>query len=175
MGYPWQCSDCIWLDTSDSSWRGFRCTKKNIYVKPDEKSCNNHFEKKQSNSSSCYLTTTMCEILGKEDNCYVLDTLRSFRDNIMKNDDTCTSLLLEYDAIGPQICEKLMQDEQKEVIAKSMLYLRIYPAIKAIKEEKYDDAIEIYKDMTDILKEKYNIKYECTKQNTINKVKKLNK
>ena len=46
MGYPWQCSDCIWLDMKDSSWRGFRCTKKGIYVNPEEKSCNNHFEKK---------------------------------------------------------------------------------------------------------------------------------
>lgn len=174
MGYPWQCSDCIWLDMKDSSWRGFRCTKKGIYVNPGEKSCNNHFEKKNESSSNCYLTTAMCEILNEKDNCYVLETLRSFRDNIMKNDENCTPLLEEYDVIGPQICKKLYQDEQKEVIARSMLYLRIYPAINAIKNEKYDDAIEIYKDMTELLKEKYNVKYECTKTTTQNKTKKLN-
>ena len=174
MGYPWQCSDCIWLDMKDSSWRGFRCTKKGIYVNPEERSCNNHFEKKNESSSTCYLTTAMCEILNEPDNCYVLETLRSFRDNVMKNDENCTPLLEEYDVIGPQICKKLYQDEQKEVIARSMLYLRIYPAINAIKNEKYDDAIEIYKDMTELLKEKYNVKYECTKTTTQHKTKKLN-
>ena len=28
MGYPWQCSDCIWLDMKDSSWRDLDVLKK---------------------------------------------------------------------------------------------------------------------------------------------------
>ena len=155
MGYPWECSDCIWLDEKDQNWRGFRCTKKHIYVKPDEKSCNNDFKNKKENN--CYLTTAMCDILRQEDHGNTLETLRNFRDTIMKNNKKYEPLLEEYDTIGPEISKKLYQDEQNKIIANSMLYLRIYQAIDNITNKNYEEAINIYKDMTETLKKIYNI------------------
>lgn len=158
MGYPWECSDCVWLDEKDQNWRGFRCTKKHIYVKPDERSCNNDFQNKKE--SNCYLTTAMCDILGQEDHGHILETLRNFRDTVMKNDPKYTPLLDEYNTIGPEISKNLYQDEQNKIIANSMLYLRIYQAIDNIKNKNYEEAINIYKDMTETLKEIYNVTSE---------------
>lgn len=148
MPYPWECSDCAWLDTNDCRWGDFYCKKNRYYVDANSPSCR-HFEKRNSSSnSSCYLTTLMCNILGYEDNCVALDSLRAFRDNYMKNDDYCNLLLDDYDIVGPMVCEHLENDSNKVRVAHVMLTEFITPAIRCIREDNYDDAIEIYKNMT---------------------------
>ena len=157
MPYPWECIDCTWLDPNDKRWGDCYCKKNRYYVDPASASCR-HFDKKSSSATSpCYLTTAMCNILGHEDDCEILNTLRGFRDNYMKNTPECLPLLEDYDTVGPIISERLHSDENRVLSANIMLYFFIGPAINCINNEDYDTAIEIYKDMTISLMEKYGL------------------
>lgn len=110
-----------------------------------------------STGSGCYLTTAMCHVLGYPDNNYYLETLRTFRDNILKQDIKYLPLLILYDQIGPQIAYNLEQDENKDIIAKTMFTKYITPAVTAIEENKTETATNIYVAMTNVLAERYNI------------------
>ena len=112
---------------------------------------------KKHSSSGCYLTTTMCNILGYPDNNYYLQTLRTFRDNILKQDIKYLPLLVLYDQIGPQIAYNLNLDENKQIIAQTMFTKYITPAVSAIEENKTETATNIYVAMTNVLAERYNI------------------
>lgn len=130
---------------------------------------------KSSSTGGCYLTTAMCNILGYEDHCYALDTLRDFRDNYMKKTPECLPLLKDYDLVGPKICEKLENDGNKKRTANIMLTEFITPAIICIKKNDYDNAIEIYKDMTLGLMDYYGFdpkELACAKEIEITKQRK---
>lgn len=118
-----------------------------------------------STGSSCYLTTVMCNILGYEDNNYYLQTLRTFRDTVLKQNVKYYPLLVTYDVIGPIIALNLSHDQNKEQIAKTMFTHYISKAVTAIEENKTSEATNIYVAMTNVLAEKYNIN---TKIITIN-------
>lgn len=130
---------------------------------------------KSSSNGGCYLTTAMCNILGYEDHCYALDTLRDFRDNYMKKTPECLPLLEDYDLIGPKISQKLEEDKNKIRTANIMLTEFITPAIICIKREDYDNAIEIYEDMTLGLMDYYGFdtkELACKKETKIKKQRK---
>ena len=46
-------------------------------------------------------------VLGYEDNCELLETLRSFRDNYLKLNKEYIPMLMQYDNIGPIISNNL--------------------------------------------------------------------
>jgi actin-related protein len=116
------------------------------------------FNNSRSHSSGgCYLTTIMCQILNYADDNYYLQTLRNFRDNVLKQDVKYYPLLLTYDVIGPMIAYHLSQDKDKEIIAKTMFEKYIIPSVNAIEENKTSIATNIYVAMTNVLAEKYNI------------------
>ena len=111
----------------------------------------------QHTSSGCYLTTVMCNILGYPDDNYYLQTLRTFRDTVLKKDIKYYPLLVTYDVIGPTIAINLSKDQNKEAIAKTMFNNYISKAVNAIEENKVNEATNIYVAMTNVLAEKYNI------------------
>lgn len=155
---------CDYLDYKGGWLGGYYCNKqdKSIDKSTVNTYCDNSLNYRNcptfnKSSSPCYLTTAMCNILGQEDDGPVLNTLRHFRDTYMKNTPECKPLLEDYDTVGPIIAENLNSDKDKTLTANIMLYFFINPAIKSIIEEDYDNAIEIYKDMTINLMEKYNI------------------
>ena len=118
----------------------------------------NMYENSRSHSGSgCYLTTALCSILNLPDDNYYLQTLRTFRDKVLKQDIKYFSILYTYDKIGPEIANKLKQDKDKEIIAKSLLNNYINIAVTAIENEKNNDAVNIYIAMTTALADRYNI------------------
>ena len=108
-------------------------------------------------SSGCYLTTIMCNILGYPDNNYYLNTLRKFRDNVMKTNPKYIPLLVTYDVIGPTIAYELSHDKNRLEIANAFFNRYIVPAVGAIEENKEEDAIKIYRAMTETLADSYVI------------------
>ena len=174
MPYPWECRDCRWLNPEDSKWGEFYCEYNHYYVKAGSPSCR-HFEKVSRAEAGCYLTTAMCEIMNYDDDCITLNTLRDFRDNYMKNNSECLPLLNDYDVVGPIICDKLKKDDNNIMIAHIMLTEFIIPAIDCIKNNYFDDAICIYKDMTIKLMEHYDLdtsNLACMKDTIFNKTRK---
>ncbi len=117
----------------------------------------NMYNNSKNSGSSCYLTTIMCVILNYKDDNYYLNTLRSFRDNVMKKDPKYFPLLITYDTIGPIISYELMKDKDKKEIATAFFNNYITKSVLAIEENKPNTAINIYKAMTYELAKKYHL------------------
>lgn len=156
---------CDFLDWSGGIFGSYYCSKDNKSV--DKSTVNTYCDNsmryrdcpiyKRSSNSSCYLTTCMCNILGFDDNCKTLDSLRSFRENYMRKNEDCLPLLEDYDVVGPIICDKIMKDENKTRTAHVMLIEYITPAINSINNSDYDLAISYYKNMTTDLMDYYGV------------------
>lgn len=98
-------------------------------------------------SGGCFLTTVMCETLEKKDNCYELEELRNFRDNVLLKTKNGQELVSEYYDIAPKIAEKLKSNIRKLEIAQKMNKDYIIPIIEHIHKGHNDTAIIKYKDM----------------------------
>ena len=148
------CLDCNYMDLNDrNKYDEAYCSWMKKYISLTG-SCY-HFDRRESEYRVCYLTTMFCEILELEDDCDELETLRGYRDWYMLNDPSCKLLLEEYDTIGPILANKLFYDKEKMNVVKEMGESYIYPAIRFIFEEKYEEAKEIYIKMVNMLKQRY--------------------
>ena len=111
----------------------------------------------EKNNSGCYITTIMCNILGMPDNNPYLETIRNFRNNYLQKNNEYKALLVEYDIIGPKIAHALNNDPLKERIAKNYFNAYINPITNLINSDLYIAAINIYKQMTNSLKDFYSL------------------
>lgn len=155
-----KCRYCSCLNWSDKNDEGdVWCTHRREYVDPYSEGCGYNDDKSDGKdpNGGCYLTTAMCSILGKPDNCFELETLRSFRGNYMKKDKEGQKLLREYDLISPPIAKALENSENSTVIAKTMLNNYINPAIEMISKGEIQHAIGKYKEMVLFVKEILNM------------------
>lgn len=172
MAYEAYCAACTYLSETDNGGK-YWDERKGEYRSACDPKCYNFCEaysrsdyarenmyensRSHAGSSGCYLTTIMCKKLGYPDNNYYLNTLRKFRDEVMKTNPKYIPLLLIYDNIGPMIAYELDRDRYGEKISKVLFTHYIIPAVGAIEEEKNETAIKIYQSMTNSLAEHYNI------------------
>ena len=155
----------MYCDFIDYKWNGWYCRKDGTYVSKStvNEYCDNSLKwkdcpvYKKSSGGGCYLTTAMCEVLGKDDKCEELETLRAFRNTYMRNDEEYSSLLNDYELVGPIISDRILDDENCEHVANVMKNVYIDPAIEYIKEEKTEEAVDTYVDMTLELMKHYDI------------------
>ena len=173
---------CDFLDWNGGIFGGYYCSKKKDYVDSSTRNryCDNSLAYRNcpiytQRDTGCYLTTCMCYILGYKDHCKTLDRLRNFRDSYMKNEEELQPLLEDYDTVGPLICEKMLEDDNKTRTAHIMLAEYITPAITCIENNEYETAIEIYKTMTTDLMDHYQLDKSLLSQEklTINKQRKM--
>ena len=157
---------CDFLDYKSSLFGGWYCLKKKDYIDKSTVNlyCDNSLAfrscpifKKYDSNTGCYLTTCMCEVLGKEDDCEELETLRAFRDGYMKNDDRYETLLEDYDRIGPVVSEKIMNDENKVQIAAIMKGWYVDRALVLISQGEFEEAVATYMRMTLDLLDNYSV------------------
>lgn len=91
----------------------------------------------------CFISTIVCEGLGKEDDCYELTILRLFRDQILLKCPDWASLVKQYYIIAPDIADNYVEFLPKNI--KSEIYLDyIMPCINSIEEQNYSNAVDIY-------------------------------
>lgn len=103
----------------------------------------------------CYITTAVCESMGKPDDCYELRAFRSFRDNYLMKSEEGRNLVEEYYDIAPGIV--MMINMQKE---SGSIYDQIYeeylaPCLEFIEQEKREACKEHYVSMIRGLEKKY--------------------
>ena len=158
--YVSECKDCVSMDLNDRSpydsnqaW----CSERREYINPNSRACSNRFinddyKNPPSLDPPCYLTTIVCEILGYSDDCKILNTLRIFREEILKKDIKYHDLLCEYDIVGPVIAQSIRACIKPEVLANFLLITYIYPTVECIENKKYELAVNIYKYMVEELK-----------------------
>lgn len=143
----------------------YYCAKNEKYVNSDTyyKYCRNYDYNdcpiyKQQDSSGCYLTTIVCDILRKSDDCIVLNTMRKFRDQELQNNPEYIDLLKKYDMVGP-IIAKNIQNDKNNVILSNYLYSSVLePVCKHIENKEIEKAITLYEVMTLSLVNYYGLK-----------------
>lgn len=115
--------------------------------------------KKNTAPGGCYLTTVVCGILKKDDNDKALNTLRSFRDNVMQKNEDYKEKLLDYDNVGPIIADCMMRDSDRLKLANFLYDKIILDVASDIENKKYDDAVLKYEVMTLSLINYYGLKH----------------
>ncbi len=115
--------------------------------------------KSKNPSSGCFITTVVCEILHKKDNCELLSNLRNFRDNVLQKDEKYYEYLQDYDNIGPIIADKLRRDKDRENVAKVIYNNGLLPINESLNNNEYDKACEKYYVMTLLLINYYGLKH----------------
>ncbi len=111
------------------------------------------------NSSSCFITTVVHKILGKGDNDPILDKLRKFRNDVLQSNDKYKEVLATYDVVGPAISCRLYHEPEpnRKQIATNLFNLGISNVCKLLDENKEEEAIKLYTDMTTLLMQGYGI------------------
>lgn len=164
MGYSYSvcyCYECIKMDLTDMCKydnNAFWCNEYRKYIDKNDHACSSYFvyNENMRRTSGCYITTMVCDIMGMDDNSIYLEKLRSLRD-FMKLDKEYQKLLVEYDIVGPMICQSLEKDPFKKFKSYMALEMYIKPVYELLNQGKYSEAIEKYQLMTDEFRNFYNI------------------
>ena len=88
LEYQYQCGGCVYYDFQGDYKKGY-CSWYRSYYYPGD---NCSHQKPVNATSGCYITTIVCDVLGLDDDCSLLNNLRSFRDNILQKDAKFTPL-----------------------------------------------------------------------------------
>jgi hypothetical protein len=114
-----------------------------------------------NNYKGAYVTTAVCDILGKENFTDILNDIRNLRTLVMEKDPDCKKILDRYDDVGPIIGKRLMEDYKKNKdnsLAQNLFDYYIEPTAKMYEANDYIGAIEKYSSMQDVLEDIYRLK-----------------
>ncbi|MEY2924800.1 MAG: hypothetical protein RLZZ337_1348 [Bacteroidota bacterium] len=92
----------------------------------------------------CYLTTICVHLLGKQDDCYELQTLRSFRDKYIAKQSQGKQLIDSYYLHVPAIVTSICKSHNKLEIAQAMYTDLVTPTIHLIEQNRLKEAAEYY-------------------------------
>ena len=109
-----------------------------ISPKADEEKKNNQ------NRRICFLTTAVCEYLGKPDDCEELTTLRAYRDNWLAKQPDGKALIEEYYDIAPGIVRAMKESPSYGEICEELLSRYIHPCIDLIAQGKNEECKDLY-------------------------------
>lgn len=168
------CRECVCMDLNDRSpynsnkaW----CSERREYYNPNEHACSTYFQYDESKGTAqggCYLTTIICNLLGMEDKNGILQIMRNFRDEYLLSHPETYPMLIEYDVVGPKIVNALTNDPLQITIAKSLYANYIVPITQDILLKNYKVAIAKYSNMTQKLRNIYQIDSTITRKLDVN-------
>jgi hypothetical protein len=118
--------------------------------KSDFEHINGGFRKKL-----CYITTAVCETLGKGDDCYELTLLRNYRDYFLMNQSDGEAIISEYYDIAPTIVKRINKLSNSTEVYKSVWDNYLNPCVHLIEEDKNVECKVVYYKMVRDLQEEY--------------------
>ena len=176
MSLESHCAACTYLSESIDSYGKFYCSRKGEYRYASDSKCYSFCEaNRRSNSSrenmygnseshkssGCFITTVVCEILGKEHNDEVIEKLRSFRNNVLQKNKKYETTLMEYDTIGRSIAiDKIPNDKYKNAVANCIYNYTLKSIVSLADAGKNDEAATKYRAMTLSLINRYGLQEE---------------
>ncbi|MEK4339143.1 GTPase family protein [Brevibacillus sp. FSL L8-0710] len=99
----------------------------------------------------CYITTATCGYLNKADDCYELNTFRSFRDNWLVNQPDGKQLIDQYYAIAPIIVEGINRNPDREKIYSRIWEEYLSNCLSLIESKEYSQCKKMYIEMVNHL------------------------
>jgi hypothetical protein len=106
-------------------------------------------------SGSCFITSSVCFAMGMDDDCDELMTIRSFRDNWMRNQDFGDADIADYYRYAPKICESINASGKAKNIYREIYQKYIFHCVQYIKNHDNSSCYELYKDMVNSLKARF--------------------
>lgn len=97
--------------------------------------------------SGCFVTTAVCEILGKNDKCYELEVLRKFRDTKLLINDDLKDLVYQYYEISPRLVKIIENHPLRRGFSQYLLNNHIRNIVMSIEAGKDLEAIWSYQKM----------------------------
>lgn len=138
-----KCRDCLYYNSDGGI---SKCDMYRKLFHPDAPKCEYYFYSSMAHEhNKCYLTTACVEYYGKPDDCYELQTLRNFRDDILETTTEGRKMCEEYYRIAPPIVDRL--HKLNDSANYEYIYAKILDCIKYIENKEYEKAVEVYKDM----------------------------
>jgi hypothetical protein len=104
--------------------------------------------------SGCYLTTACVQTVCLPDNCFELETLRSFRNKFLMPEVSGRKAVREYYRIAPEIVQAIGEHNDAQSIWQDV-YRDIRHAVSLILSGDFEGAFKHYQQMTLRLREKY--------------------
>lgn len=101
-----------------------------------------------------YITTAIFKKLGLGFN-KDLGTLYAFRENYLESSPLTKGFLSDYDVFGPKIAKVLELSDADCSLSRGLYTFYIEGTLKLIKEDRLDEASELYEAMYQRLKEKF--------------------
>ena len=65
-------------------------------------------------------------------------------------------MLKEYDIVGPVLADNLRKDPNAKQICKNLIKVYLLPVLDLINNNEYDNAVDKYLEMVNLLKSMYN-------------------
>ncbi len=103
----------------------------------------------------CYITTAVCEELGRPDDCYELNLLRNYRDTYLASLSDGDVLIRKYYDVAPSIVKHINQSGRAEEIYHSIWKDYIQPCIRMIENGEAEACRRLYEDMVYMLEKKF--------------------
>jgi len=113
-----------------------------------------HNKHSKGGGGGCYLTTACTKATNLPDDCYELNVLRSFRDNILMSQPTGKKAVREYYNMAPEIVQAVEEQEDAQVIWRSV-YRDIGQAVSLVLSNDFEGALKHYKKLSLDLKQRY--------------------
>lgn len=103
----------------------------------------------------CYITTAVCESLGKPDECYELNLLRDYRDDYLSRQENGEELIRLYYDIAPTIVKRINRKPDSHEIYYDIWKTYLMPCIRFIEKGENEACRQLYTDMVYDLQNKY--------------------
>lgn len=103
----------------------------------------------------CYITTAVCESLGKPDDCHELQVLRNYRDEYLMESEEGKDIVMKYYDIAPTIVKRINQTEDAKQIYRDIYTDYLVPCIQLAESQKLEECKETYRSMVQELQNKY--------------------
>ncbi len=112
-------------------------------------------EKKEKESSGCFITSAVCRTLKKPDNCYELTAFRTFRDTWLRKQPGGKALIKEYYQIAPPIVSAIDSRLDNASIYRSIWEKYLIPCLRYLESGQYEKCKMCYVTMVETLKSQY--------------------
>lgn len=103
----------------------------------------------------CYITTAVCKHQKKPDDCYELETLRSYRDNYLLKTESGRAIVENYYDIAPGLVMMINMQKNADEIYQHIYEEYLTPCINCIESEQKEECREIYMQMVQSLQKQY--------------------
>lgn len=106
-------------------------------------------------SSTCFLTSACVSAKGLPDDCYELKTLRDYRDHWLTKAEGGLAAISHYYIVAPKIVAAIDKLAERNEIYEMIYDKMIKPCVEFIEQKKYQDAFDLYRNMTLQLADEY--------------------